>query len=89
MERLIRLLDLFANRGGPIYLILKMLGFLGALPGARDSGCIIHRRPLRDHAASHDSEFDAFRQRFCLQRHPAIVLGVVLTMVSGLIIGCF
>ena len=28
LERLIRLLDLFANRGGPLTLILKMLGNL-------------------------------------------------------------
>jgi len=36
LERLIRLLDLFANRGGPLTLILKMLGTLSALPRDRD-----------------------------------------------------
>ena len=44
LERLIRLLDLFANRGGPLTLILRMLGNLVphylaiALPGATNPG---------------------------------------------------
>ncbi len=91
MERLIRLLDLFANRGGPLYLILKMLGFLVphylalAIPAAFFIAILYVTMRL-----SHDSELDAFRASgVSLLRiaAPVIAMGLVLTLVSAIIIG--
>jgi len=91
MERLIRLLDLFANRGGPIYLILKMLGFLVphylalGIPAAFFIAVLYVTMRL-----SHDSELDAFRASgISLLRIavPIIALGMVLTILTGAIIG--
>ena len=60
MERLIRLLDLFANRGGPFSLIMRMLGYLVphylavAIPAAFFVGILYASLRL-----SSDSELDA------------------------------
>ncbi|HEY1383405.1 MAG TPA: LptF/LptG family permease, partial [Dongiaceae bacterium] len=62
LERLIRLLDLFANRGGPLTLILRMLGNLVphylsiAIPAAFFVGVLY--AVLR---MSNDSELDVMR----------------------------
>jgi lipopolysaccharide export system permease protein len=91
MERLIRLLDLFANRGGPIYLIIKMLGFLVphylalAIPAAYFIAVVYVTMRL-----SNDGELDALRASgFSLLRTsaPIIVIGLVLTIVTGILVG--
>ena len=62
LERLIRLLDLFANRGGPMNIVLKMLAnlvphYLGiAVPAALFVGVLYASMRL-----SSDSELDAMR----------------------------
>ena len=62
LERLIRLLDLFANRGGPLTLIMKMLGNLVphylaiAMPAAFFVGVLYATLRM-----SNDSELDVIR----------------------------
>ncbi len=91
LERMVRLLDLVVNKGGPFYLLLKMLAnliphYLGiALPAAFFIGVL--------HAVmkmSSDSELDAM-QAFGggLQRllSPIMTLAVTLMVLSAIIIG--
>ncbi len=91
MERLIRLLDMFANRGSPISIILKMLGnlvphYLGiALPAALFVGVLYASMRL-----SNDSELDAMRASGISLRRlmmPILALAIVLTIVSSYILG--
>jgi len=91
LERLIRLLDLFANRGGPLTLILKMLGNLVphylaiAIPAAFFVGILYATLRM-----SNDSELDVMRASgLSLARLAAPMLGmaVVLTIASALILG--
>ena len=91
LERLIRLLDLFANRGGPLTLILKMLGnlvphYLGiALPAAFFVGILYATLRL-----SNDSELDVMRASGLSLRRlaaPMLMVAVVLTVTSALLLG--
>ncbi|MBL8711100.1 MAG: LPS export ABC transporter permease LptF [Rhodospirillaceae bacterium] len=91
LERLIRLLDLFANRGGPINIIFKMLAnlvphYLGiALPAALFVGVLFAAMRL-----SGDSELDAMRASgISLRRlmYPVMALTIILVMLSGYVIG--
>jgi lipopolysaccharide export system permease protein len=91
MQRLIHLLDLFANRGGPLSIILKMLGnlvpfYLGiALPAALFIGVLYAGSRL-----SNESELDAMRASgMSLLRliAPVLALAVVLVMISTYLLG--
>lgn len=91
LERLIRLLDLFANRGGPLTLILKMLGNLVphylaiAIPAAFFVGILYATLRM-----SNDSELDVMRASGLSLRRlaaPMMVMAVVLTVASAIIIG--
>ncbi|MBK8157807.1 MAG: LptF/LptG family permease [Rhodospirillaceae bacterium] len=91
LERLIRLLDLFANRGGPMNIVLKMLAnlvphYLGiAVPAALFVGVLYASMRL-----SSDSELDAMRASGLSLRRlmaPILALSVVLVIVSGYLIG--
>lgn len=91
MERLIRLLDLFANRGGPFSLIMKMLGYLVphylavAIPAAFFVGILYASLRL-----SSDSELDALRAtgmslgRILL---PIASMACVLTVICAILLG--
>jgi lipopolysaccharide export system permease protein len=91
LERLIRLLDLFANRGGPMNIVMKMLAnlvphYLGiAVPAALFVGVLYASMRL-----SSDSELDAMRASGLSLRRlmmPILALSVVLVIVSGYLIG--
>ena len=91
LERLIRLLDLFANRGGPLTLIMKMLGNLVphylsiAIPAAFFVGVLYATLRM-----SNDSELDVIRgSGVSLLRiaTPIIVMAGVLTVAAAIIIG--
>jgi lipopolysaccharide export system permease protein len=91
LERLIRLLDLFANRGGPLTLILKMLGNLVphylaiAIPAAFFVGILYATLRL-----SNDSELDVMRGSGLSLRRlaaPMLLMAVVLTVASAIILG--
>jgi lipopolysaccharide export system permease protein len=91
LERLIRLLDLFANRGGPLTLILKMLGNLVphylaiAIPAAFFVGILYATLRL-----SNDSELDVMRASGLSLRRlaaPMLLMAVVLTVASAIILG--
>lgn len=91
LERLIRLLDLFANRGGPLTLILKMLGNLVphylaiAIPAAFFVGILYATLRM-----SNDSELDVMRASGVSLRRlaaPMLVMAVVLTVASAIILG--
>jgi lipopolysaccharide export system permease protein len=91
LERLIRLLDLFANRGGPLTLILKMLGNLVphylaiAIPAAFFVGILYATLRL-----SNDSELDVMRASGLSLRRlaaPMLMMAVVLTVASAIILG--
>ena len=91
MERLIRLLDLFANRGGPLTLIMEMLGYLVphylavAVPAAFFVGILYASLRL-----SSDSELDVLRATgLSLGRIlvPIASLACVLTIVCVVLIG--
>jgi lipopolysaccharide export system permease protein len=91
LERLIRLLDLFANRGGPLTLILRMLGNLVphylaiAIPAAFFVGILYATLRM-----SNDSELDVMRASgLSLRRLAAPMMGmaVVLTICSVIILG--
>lgn len=91
MQRLIHLLDLFANRGSPLSIILKMLGnlvpfYLGiALPAALFIGVLYAGSRL-----SSDSELDAMRASgMSLLRliAPVLALAVVLVVISSYLLG--
>lgn len=91
LERLIRLLDLFANRGGPLNIVLKMLAnlvphYLGiAVPAALFVGVLYASMRL-----SSDSELDAMRASGLSLRRllmPVLALSVVLVIVSAYLIG--
>ena len=91
LERLIRLLDLFANRGGPLTLILKMLGNLVphylaiAIPAAFFVGILYATLRL-----SNDSELDVMRASGLSLRRlaaPMLLMAVVLTVASAVILG--
>ena len=91
MERLVRLLDLLVNQGGPLFLILKMLAnliphYLGiALPAAFFVGVLLATMRM-----SANSELEAIHsmgiglQRLLL---PIMGLAVVLVVCSAIIIG--
>jgi len=91
LERLIRLLDLFANRGGPLTLILRMLGNLVphylaiAIPAAFFVGILYATLRM-----SNDSELDVMRASGLSLRRlaaPMMVMAVVLTVASAIILG--
>jgi lipopolysaccharide export system permease protein len=91
MQRLIHLLDLFANRGSPLSIILKMLGnlvpfYLGiALPAALFIGVLYAGSRL-----SNDSELDAMRASgMSLLRLmvPILALAAVLVVISSYLLG--
>jgi len=91
MQRLIHLLDLFANRGSPLSIILKMLGnlvpfYLGiALPAALFIGVLYAGSRL-----SSESELDAMRAAgLSLLRlmAPVLALAVVLVIISSYLLG--
>ena len=91
MQRLIHLLDLFANRGGPLSIIMKMLGnlvpfYLGiALPAALFIGVLYAGSRL-----SSDSELDAMRASgMSLLRLivPVLALAAVLVVISSYLLG--
>jgi lipopolysaccharide export system permease protein len=91
MQRLIHLLDLFANRGSPLSIILRMLGnlvpfYLGiALPAALFIGVLYAGSRL-----SSESELDAMRASgLSLLRliAPVLALAVVLVMISSYLLG--
>jgi len=91
MQRLIHLLDLFANRGSPLSIIMKMLGnlvpfYLGiALPAALFIGVLYAGSRL-----SNDSELDAMRASgMSLLRliAPVLALAVVLMVISSYLLG--
>lgn len=91
LERLIRLLDLFANRGGPLTLILKMLGNLVphylaiAIPAAFFVGILYATLRM-----SNDSELDVMRASGLSLRRlaaPMMAMAVVLTIASAIILG--
>lgn len=91
MERLIRLLDLFANRGGPLSLIMKMLGYLVphylavAIPAAFFVGILYASLRL-----SSDSELDALRATgMSLGRIlvPIASMACVLTVICAILLG--
>ncbi|MBI2253846.1 MAG: LPS export ABC transporter permease LptF [Proteobacteria bacterium] len=91
LERLIRLLDLFANRGGPLNIVLKMLAnlvphYLGiAVPAALFVGVLYASMRL-----SSDSELDAMRASGLSLRRllmPILALSIVLAIVSAYLIG--
>ncbi len=91
LERLIRLLDLFANRGGPLTLILRMLGNLVphylaiAIPAAFFVGILYATLRM-----SNDSELDVMRASGLSLRRlaaPMMAMAVVLTIASVIILG--
>ncbi|HVO00978.1 MAG TPA: LPS export ABC transporter permease LptF [Candidatus Cybelea sp.] len=91
MQRLIHLLDLFANRGSPLSIILKMLGnlvpfYLGiALPAALFIGALYAASRL-----SSDSELDAMRASgISLSRImlPILALAMVMMIISSYLLG--
>jgi lipopolysaccharide export system permease protein len=91
LERLIRLLDLFANRGGPLTLILRMLGNLVphylaiAIPAAFFVGILYATLRM-----SNDSELDVMRASGLSLRRlaaPMMAMAVVLTVASAIILG--
>ncbi|HVZ02153.1 MAG TPA: LPS export ABC transporter permease LptF [Dongiaceae bacterium] len=91
MQRLIHLLDLFANRGSPLSIILEMLGNLVpfylaiALPAALFIGVLFAGSRL-----SSDSELDAMRASgISLTRlmAPVFALAMVLLVVSAYLLG--
>jgi lipopolysaccharide export system permease protein len=91
MQRLIHLLDLFANRGSPLSIILEMLANLVpfylaiALPAALFIGVLFAGSRL-----SSDSELDAMRASgLSLSRllTPALALAMVLVVVSAYLLG--
>jgi lipopolysaccharide export system permease protein len=91
MERLIRLLDLFANRGGPFSLIMKMLAYLVphylavAIPAAFFVGILYASLRL-----SSDSELDALRATgISLGRIlvPIASMACVLTVICAILLG--
>lgn len=90
LERMVRLLDLVVNRGGPFYLILKMLAnliphYLGlAIPAAFFVGILLAVMRL-----SSDSELDAIHTMGVgLHRLLASLMGlaVVLMLITGIIL---
>src|ERR671922_648455 len=90
LERMVRLLDLLVDRGGPFYLILKMLAnliphYLGlAIPAAFFVGILLAVMRL-----SSDSELDAIHTMGVgLHRLLASLMGlaVVLTIITGIIV---
>jgi lipopolysaccharide export system permease protein len=90
LERMVRLLDLLVDRGGPFYLILKMLAnliphYLGlAIPAAFFVGILLAVMRL-----SSDSELDAIHTMGVgLHRLLASLMGlaVVLMIITGIII---
>jgi lipopolysaccharide export system permease protein len=91
MQRLIHLIDLFANRGSPFSIILQMLGNLVpfylaiALPAALFIGVLYAGSRL-----SSDSELDAMRASgLSLTRlmFPVLGLAIVLMVVSSYLLG--
>jgi lipopolysaccharide export system permease protein len=91
LERMVRLLDLVVNKGGPFFLILKMLAnliphYLGiAIPAAFFVGILIAVMRM-----SGDSELDAIHAMGVGLRRmlmPIMMLALLLTICSAVIIG--
>jgi lipopolysaccharide export system permease protein len=91
LERMVRLLDLVVNKGGPFFLILKMLAnliphYLGiAIPAAFFVGVLVAVMRM-----SGDSELDAIHAMGVGLRRmvrPLMALAILLTMLSAAIIG--
>src|SRR5262245_4164466 len=91
LERMVRLLDLVVNKGGPFFLILKMLAnliphYLGiAVPAAFFVGVLVAVMRM-----SGDSELDAVHAMGVGLRRivrPLMALALLLTMLSAAIIG--
>lgn len=91
LNRMVRLLDLVINEGGPFYLLVRMLAnlvphYLGmALPAAFFLGMLLAVMRL-----SADSEYDAMQAAGVGLRRllaPLMVLAIVLTACSTVIIG--
>jgi lipopolysaccharide export system permease protein len=91
LERMVRLMDLVVNKGGPLFLVLKMLAnliphYLGiAVPAAFFVGIVLAVARL-----SGDSELDAIHSMGVGLRRillPLMGLAAVLMVVSAIIIG--
>ncbi len=91
LERLVRLLDLFANRGGPLSLIMEMLANLAphylaiAVPASLFVGVLVAFMRL-----SLDSELDAMRASGLSLRRlllPILALSLLLAIASAYLIG--
>src|SRR5262245_60169521 len=91
LERMVRLLDLVVNKGGPFFLILKMLAnliphYLGiAIPAAFFVGVLVAIMRM-----SGDSEMDAIHAMGVGLRRmlaPLMALAILLTICSAIIIG--
>jgi len=91
LQRLIRLLDLFANHGGPVMVILKMLGNLvpqyltTAVPAAFFIAILYATLRM-----ANDSELDVIRGSGISLRRlaaPMMVMAVILTVASAIILG--
>jgi len=91
LERMVRLLDLVVNKGGPFFLILKMLAnliphYLGiAIPAAFFVGVLVAVMRM-----SGDSELDAIHAMGVGLRRmvrPLMALAILLTILSAAIIG--
>lgn len=91
LDRLIRLLDLLTNRGGPLNMVLQMLAnlvphYLGiAVPAALFVGVLYASMRL-----SSDSELDAMRASGLSLRRlvmPVLALSIVLVIASAYIMG--
>ena len=91
LERMVRLLDLVVNKGGPFFLILKMLAnliphYLGiAIPAAFLVGVLVAVMRM-----SGDSELDAIHAMGVGLRRmvrPLMALAILLTIFSACIIG--
>ncbi|HEY7689306.1 MAG TPA: LPS export ABC transporter permease LptF [Dongiaceae bacterium] len=91
LERMVRLLDLVVNKGGPFFLILKMLAnliphYLGiAIPAAFFVGVLVAIMRM-----SSDSEMDAIHAMGVGLRRmlaPLMALAILLTICSAIIIG--
>ena len=91
LERMVRLLDLVVNKGGPFFLILKMLAnliphYLGiAIPAAFFVGILVAIMRM-----SGDSELDAIHAMGVGLRRmlvPLMGLAILLTICSAIVIG--
>jgi len=91
MERMVRLMEILVSQGGPLFLVMKMLGNLVphylaiAIPAAFFVGILY--AVLR---MSNDSELDVMRASGISLRRlaaPMMVMAVILTIASAIILG--